>query len=493
MKWFSKQPTYSMNAFLWAVEGNWLRAHANILNHDTNIIEPDAGYFSKLEDEMEKSMQYTVQDGMAIINVHGPITKVADFWSHIFGGVSSRAVSKQLAAALNDDEVTSIMLNFDSPGGTTDGTEELANNIRKTNAQKPVFAYADGLCCSAAYWCASQCSAIGAMGTALVGSIGTLLVLRDTSKAYSEMGIKVHVIATGDYKGAGTPGSPITKKQLDKFQNMVNGINDVFVTAVAEGRGVNEEVAKNWATGEIWTGTQAADMGLIDEVCSFDEFCASCAELIKNQNSDTDEPAKAGSNTHGGTFDMSNALLDRVKTVVGKNQPNVTSTQKVGGPGGETGSGNEILAQIIEKLRNAGITSVEELDNMIANAQMGATYIADIRSEAKNLVVQRYGLQGQNCFEFIEAADLAALKTACSTWKQELEEKFNFAGGFAQTRVSAPNPLQEFAANAKNKASDNAEADSAMTTQASNAELMAMTTLGESALRNNKNGNGGKN
>jgi len=94
---------------------------------------------------------YLFDRGVAIIPVMDVLSKNRTFFSYLFGGTSMRDIGYAFRHALQDSKVHSIVLHIDSPGGTVDGTEELANAISAAKGTKPVVALADGMMCSAAY------------------------------------------------------------------------------------------------------------------------------------------------------------------------------------------------------------------------------------------------------------------------------------------------------------------------------------------------------
>jgi hypothetical protein len=119
---------------------------------------------------------------------------------------------------------------------------------------------------SAAYWLASQAQRIRANATALVGSIGVYLVTVDSSALAAGMGIKVILIRSGDLKGMGVPGAAISEEQIAAEQELIDGLADHFIAAVAAGRGMKETAVRELATGRCWLAAAAQENGLIDIV-----------------------------------------------------------------------------------------------------------------------------------------------------------------------------------------------------------------------------------
>ena len=124
----------------------------------------------------------TTRDGrLAIIQVAGPLTKTRGFIQDYFGGYSSGEIEAAVDDASDDPDVGGILLRIESPGGQVAGIPEAAAAVARAAAKKPVVAYCEDLCCSAAYWIASQASSVIANASAIVGSIGTYIALTDLS------------------------------------------------------------------------------------------------------------------------------------------------------------------------------------------------------------------------------------------------------------------------------------------------------------------------
>jgi len=182
---------------------------------------------------------------------------------------------------------------IDSPGGTVAGTRDLADEVARAAKQKPVVAYIEDLGASAAYWIASQANKIYANPTAIVGSIGTYGVICDFSAQAAMIGVKVHVLRAGQFKGAGEPGTEITPEQLAEWQRIVDQLNEHFVRGVAAGRkGLSLAAVRELADGRAHVGEAAVTLGLVDGVQSFDatlqQFSSSGKRRTKPMSSDTD-------------------------------------------------------------------------------------------------------------------------------------------------------------------------------------------------------------
>lgn len=148
------------------------------------------------------------------------------------------------------------------------GTPEAADSVRLANLRKPVLAYADGLVCSAAYWIASQASAIYAMPSAEVGSIGAYMAIMDYTRAAEMEGIRVEMFRSGKHKGMGYPGTSLRDDQREMLQAQVMDIAAKFKAAVRSGRG--KPIDDECMQGQSFCVEAAAKCGLIDQVSDFD-------------------------------------------------------------------------------------------------------------------------------------------------------------------------------------------------------------------------------
>lgn len=180
-------------------------------------------------------------------------------------GTSTLDLQERLAAAV-DSDAESILLLADSPGGSVFGINDAADLIAMAAQQKPVVAMAEDLAASGAYWLISQASRIYANATALVGSIGVYTLLMDSSREYEKSGYKMHLVKAGEFKGIGADGVAIDDTQLAVVQAEINSLYELFIGAVARGRGMNADQARTLADGRIHVGMEAMDNGLIDGI-----------------------------------------------------------------------------------------------------------------------------------------------------------------------------------------------------------------------------------
>lgn len=222
---------------------------------------------------------FQVVDGVAVIPVEGVLAKRMNLMSNISGGASYELIARDLKTALDDQSIRAIILAIDSPGGSVDGTQQLANLIRNARGQKPIVSYADGTMASAAYWVGAAADAIYiASDTTTVGSIGVVATHTDISGREAAAGIKTTEIVAGAYKRIASQYGPLTESGKAAMQAQVDAIYEVFVADVAASRGVSvDAVLADMADGRLFIGKAAIQARLVDGVSTLDALIAQLA------------------------------------------------------------------------------------------------------------------------------------------------------------------------------------------------------------------------
>jgi signal peptide peptidase SppA len=214
---------------------------------------------------------YSVEGTTAIIPIDGILGKKMNLFADISGGTSTQLVERDFQAALGNPAVKSILLAIDSPGGTVDGTENLANVVYAARGNgKRIVALGDGLMASAAYWIGSAADEVYASDkSAKIGSIGAVATHEDYSKAEHAAGVKVTEITAGKYKCVASEHAPLSQDGRAAIQAMVDHVYANFVDSVARNRGVSsQKVADDMADGKVFLGTQAVKAGLVDGIAT---------------------------------------------------------------------------------------------------------------------------------------------------------------------------------------------------------------------------------
>lgn len=284
-------------AGLWAVTPEALSSFVGSLQTMLSAEAPEARTSAK---SGATRAAYEMEGPVAIIPVKGTLSKNG---LEFFGFqllTSMRDIGAAIRQAAADPAVRAIMLDVESPGGTVDGIEELAASVAAAGQSKPLYAYADGLMASAAYWASCGARSIGASSTAQVGSIGVVLMHREVSKALDNAGIKVSFLTAGRYKAAGNQAEPLTDEMRAYLQSNIDDVYGMFLSAVEAGRKVSREKAQTMADGKIFLAGQAQTLGLIDRVCSRSDFINRIALAVATQEAtdkDSNKPRKGPTST----------------------------------------------------------------------------------------------------------------------------------------------------------------------------------------------------
>jgi capsid assembly protease len=208
---------------------------------------------------------------VAVIPVYGVISQRQNLMSRSSGGTSIEGLTADLRDALADQSVDAIVFDIDSPGGSVDGVDELAAEIRAARSQKPIVAVANTMAASAAYWLASAAREVVCTPSGVVGSIGVLAAHDDLSKQNEAAGVKTTLISAGKYKTEGNELEPLSPEALATIQDHVDAYFGMFTSAVARGRGVGvDEVRSGYGEGRIVMAKPALAAGMIDRIDTLD-------------------------------------------------------------------------------------------------------------------------------------------------------------------------------------------------------------------------------
>jgi signal peptide peptidase SppA len=207
-----------------------------------------------------------ITDGIAEIPVPGVILKGATAFEKGLGAVAVEDVMTDLREAAENDDVSGVFLDVDSPGGTVGGVPELGDLVAEVARIKPVRVFTDGMLCSAAYWMAAGATDIVASRSADVGSIGVYVPWIDDSEAFAMEGVTVEIITNegADLKGMGYPGTSLTEAQRAELVASVNETADEFHEHVLAYRSVHEPA--DTFRGQSFTAKTAKARGLVDDV-----------------------------------------------------------------------------------------------------------------------------------------------------------------------------------------------------------------------------------
>lgn len=213
---------------------------------------------------------------IAVIPVYGVLTHRAHAMQVSTTMTSTEALGNTLRAAANNPDVSSIIMDIDSPGGSVFGVQEVGDVIQSLRGSKPIIAVANAQAASGAYWIASQADEVVVTPSGAVGSIGAFMKHTDASAKMERDGIKNTYVYAGKYKVEGNPDGPLEGEGLAHAQGMVDSFYTAFVRAVAKGRGVSVETVRGEAFGQgrMVLARDAVASGMANRVATLDQVIA---------------------------------------------------------------------------------------------------------------------------------------------------------------------------------------------------------------------------
>jgi len=211
----------------------------------------------------------------ALVNIKGEIADGAD--------ASAENVVASMRAALEDSGSQALILLINSPGGSPVQAGIISDEIVRLKElhRKPIYAVVEESCASAAYYIAAATDKIYVNKASIVGSIGVLMDGFGFTGLMDKLGVERRLMTAGENKGFLDPFSPQTEAQRKHAQFMLNHIHSQFIAVVKRGRGDRLKETPDMFSGLFWTGQQAVDLGLADELASLDHVAR---EVVKAED-----------------------------------------------------------------------------------------------------------------------------------------------------------------------------------------------------------------
>jgi protease-4 len=206
---------------------------------------------------------------IAVIPISGEIT--AESYSSIMGSASASADSiKQMIKKAEDDlQVKAVIFQINSGGGSSVGSEEIANAVSRM--KKPKVAIIREIGASGAYWAASACDRIFASRLSIVGSIGVTGSYLEFSGLMEKYGVGYEQLTAGKYKDAGTQYRKLTQEEKNITLGQISLMQGYFINDISKRRNLSEEQKSDVSNAGIYTGEQALAFNLIDEIGGIEE------------------------------------------------------------------------------------------------------------------------------------------------------------------------------------------------------------------------------
>jgi protease-4 len=220
------------------------------------------------------------QSKIAIIYVDGVIVGGRGQGGILGEQGGTDAIIRQIHEAKDDATVKAVVLRINSPGGSAPASQEVGTEIKKLRASgKIVVASMGDIAASGGYWLAAVTDKIYANPATMTGSIGVYIPYSNWEELYNKIGVHQEKIKSGPHKDILSPERQMTTEERSIIQTMVDDLYNQFVTVVAEGRKMDPARVRQLADGRIYTGSQAKDLGLVDELGTMYDAIDGAAQL----------------------------------------------------------------------------------------------------------------------------------------------------------------------------------------------------------------------
>lgn len=209
----------------------------------------------------------TFKDKIGLIKIEGPI-------------LQSKTVVDELKEYTTNNQIKAIVLRIESPGGGVVPSQEIYDAVKKATETKKVVVSMGSVAASGGYYIASPATMIVANAGTITGSIGVIMEIPNMQGLMDKIGIKTEVIKSGKYKDMISLSRGIGKEQRAILQGLLDNVHEQFIKAVADGRKMPLEKVRDLADGSVFSGAQALEKGLVDELGGFEDAIKITAKLV---------------------------------------------------------------------------------------------------------------------------------------------------------------------------------------------------------------------
>jgi protease-4 len=220
------------------------------------------------------------ENTIAILYANGNITSGTGT-----SGIQDKYLVSQIEKLKNDDDIKSVVFRINSGGGSAYASEQIWKAIEDLKADKPVVVSMGDMAASGGYYIACNANIIVAQPTTITGSIGIFGMIPNLEGTTEKIGIHTETVKTNEFADFGNLTRPLNEKEKLLMQNYVETGYDLFLARCAEGRNIDKERLALYAEGRVWTGNQAKEIGLVDELGGIEkaiEIAADMANLGKS-------------------------------------------------------------------------------------------------------------------------------------------------------------------------------------------------------------------
>lgn len=311
----AQSPSKKTNRGCWIIAGIGCGLMVLIIGGIFSLFVFFAAISSDLGGTVGEDVLYEGSGGkIAVISLDGIISESES--SNLFAvvGASTDSINNQIDKALADDEVAGILIKMNSPGGEAVASDLIYRKVMDAREEKKIVTWMSGMGASGGYMVAAGSDKIVAHPGCLTGSIGVILQLSNIDELYEKVGIQTRTFKSGEFKDDEGLFDEDEDGEVDGiFEDLIDESYDDFVNAIVEGRGMDKDKVIELADGRIYTGRQAYENGLVDEIGDMDDAIEVMEELVGKKNLSIVEYSSDG--FWSSFYEYQSLLLDKVNLI----------------------------------------------------------------------------------------------------------------------------------------------------------------------------------
>lgn len=208
----------------------------------------------------------SLRDKVALVRVEGPI-------------LSSKEAIEEIKEYADDPGIKAIVLRVDSPGGAVAPSQEIYEEVQKAMTKKKVVVSMGSVAASGGYYIAAPATRVVANPGTLTGSIGVIMEVPNIEGLMGKLGIKTEVVKSGKHKDLASIFRTMGEEERKILQEVLDDVHEQFIEAVAAGRKLPLDKVREMADGRVFTGRQAKEIGLVDELGNIEDAIKIAATL----------------------------------------------------------------------------------------------------------------------------------------------------------------------------------------------------------------------
>ncbi|MBI5142074.1 MAG: signal peptide peptidase SppA [Nitrospirae bacterium] len=193
--------------------------------------------------------------------------------------IDESTIVEELQDYRDDNSISAVVIRINSPGGAVAPSQEIFEAVRKLRAKKSVVVSMGSLAASGGYYIAVAGDKIVANAGTLTGSIGVIMEIPNVEGLMGKVGVRTEVIKAGSHKDMASMWRTMSREERMILQRLLDDVHDQFIEAVADNRNMDVAEVRELADGRVFTGRQAKELGLVDEIGTLEDSVKTAAKL----------------------------------------------------------------------------------------------------------------------------------------------------------------------------------------------------------------------